>query len=169
MLSKKIQAAMNKQINHEFNAAYNYLAMAAWFEQQNLKGMAKWMRVQSGEEVHHATKFFDFVFDCQGMVTLDAVAQPRAEYKSAREVFAAAAAMEAANTKAIHTLYALALEEKDYPTQSMLKWFIDEQVEEEKLMAEVGGMVEMIGESKASLLMLDHRLAKRAEKEGDKD
>jgi ferritin len=163
MLSKKIEAAINKQINHEFNAAYNYLAMAAWFEQQNLKGMAKWMRVQSSEEVVHAHKFFDFVHDCQGGVTLTAVAEPRSQYKSARDAFTAATAMEAANTKAIHSLYALAVEEKDYPTQSMLKWFIDEQVEEEKLMAEVGGMVEMVGESKSSLLMLDMKLGKRAD------
>ena len=59
MLSNKVQDAINEQIKNEMYSAYLYLAMSAWCETQNLKGAASWMRVQAGEEVGHAMKFFE--------------------------------------------------------------------------------------------------------------
>src|SRR5262245_48804321 len=130
MLSKKIEAILNKQINYELSAWYNYLAMQAWFENANWAGFASWMKMQAGEELEHANRIFEFIHDRGGSVELEAVEKPSATYKTPRAVFTRAAEMERQNTKAIHACYALAIEEKDYATQSHLKWFIDEQVEE---------------------------------------
>lgn len=163
MLSKKIESALNKQINYELNAWYNYLAMQAWFENANLGGFARWMKMQAGEELQHANRIFEFIHDRGGRVELDKVEKPAAAYKTPRDVFARATEMERQNTKSIHDVYALAIEEKDYATQSHLKWFIDEQVEEEKITREIEALLEMAANDQSALFMLNRQLGERAE------
>ena len=53
MIHEDLQSALNEQINQEFSAAYNYLGMAAYFEDQNLDGFAHWMQLQHAEEQAH--------------------------------------------------------------------------------------------------------------------
>ena len=161
MINAKIEKALNKQINHEFITSYSYLAMSGWCAQQNLNGFAHWMLVQHQEELGHALKLFEFVNDRGGKVELETVGKPKADYPSPKDVFAAAYKLEQATTALINNLYALAVEEKDYATQSHLKWFVDEQVEEEKNVSTVLAMLDMAGESKGTLLMLDHQFGKR--------
>ena len=57
----------------------------------------------------------------------------------------------------------MATKEKDYATQSMLKWFVDEQVEEEASVGEIVARLEMIADSKNGLFMMDRELGKREE------
>ncbi len=57
MLSEKMQAALNTQINKEIYSAYLYLSMAAHCESISLKGFASWMTIQVQEELSHAQKF----------------------------------------------------------------------------------------------------------------
>ena len=59
-MNKKLLEEMNVQINKEIFSGYLYLAMAAHFEQVSLPGFAHWMKVQAGEELEHAMKFFEF-------------------------------------------------------------------------------------------------------------
>ncbi len=162
MLSKKIEAVLNKQINYELSAWYNYLAMQAWFENANWAGFARWMKMQASEELEHANRIFEFIHDRGGSVELESVAKPSATYKTPRAVFTRAAEMERQNTKAIHACYALAVEEKDYATQSHLKWFIDEQVEEEKITREIEALLEMAGDEQSAIFMLNRQLGERA-------
>jgi ferritin len=61
MISRTIEEALNKQINRELYSAYLYLAMSAYFETANMKGFAKWMRIQAKEEQTHAFKFYDYI------------------------------------------------------------------------------------------------------------
>ena len=161
MISKAMQDAINDQINKELFSSYLYLAMAAYFEDKNLPGFAKWMRVQEGEEREHAMKFYDFMVDRGGRVGLKAIEAPAAEWKSNLELFKEVAAHDAKVTASIHALYELALKEKDYPAQVLLQWFITEQVEEEKNAAEIIANLQMIEERGTAVLMLDHRLGKR--------
>ncbi|HNX01105.1 MAG TPA: ferritin-like domain-containing protein, partial [Candidatus Cloacimonadota bacterium] len=58
MISKKIQNALNEQINRETYSEYLYLSMEAWFTSQNLDGFAHWMNIQQMEEKFHSMKFF---------------------------------------------------------------------------------------------------------------
>lgn len=165
MLDPKIEAALNNQINHELASAYNYLAMAAHFEHQNLAGMAHWMYQQREEEHEHAMRLVRYVLDRGGRVDLAAIEKPRGEYKTLLRVFEEALEMEQENTRAINDLYSLAIEVKDYATQSNLKWFIDEQVEEEKVMDEVLALVKLSGDDKSALLVLNRQLAERQSSE----
>lgn len=161
MLSNKIEKAINKQINHEFNTAYTYLAVAGWFAGENLPGFAHWMRLQHQEELTHAVKLFEFVLDRGGRVELEAVAKPKGSYSSVKDAIAATLKLEEATTVLVNNLYGLAAEEKDYASQSRLQWFVDEQVEEEKNVTDILAKLQMAGDSKGTLLMLDHQLAKR--------
>ncbi|MDD2922051.1 MAG: ferritin [Anaerolineales bacterium] len=161
MINKTMQDAMNEQIAKEFYSSYLYLSMAAYFEDRNLSGFARWMRAQEAEERGHAMKFYDFILERGGKVTLKAIAAPKTEWKSSLEVAEEVAAHEAGITASINALYELALKEKDYPSQLMLQWFITEQVEEEKNAAEIVANLKLIEERGTAVLMLDHRLGKR--------
>jgi ferritin len=152
---------MNEQINKELFSAYLYLSMAAYFEGKNLAGFANWMRVQADEEREHAMKFYDFILERGGHIQLTAIEAPKSEWGSHLEVVEEVAAHEAKVTASIHALYELALQEKDYPSQMMLQWFITEQVEEEKNAADIVASLKMIEARETAVLQLDHQLAKR--------
>jgi ferritin len=162
MINKAMQDAMNEQIYKELFSSYLYLSMAAYFEDKNLPGFAQWMRVQEREEREHGMKFYDFILERGGKVTLKAIEAPKADWKSNLEVFEEVAAHEAKVTASINALYELALKEKDYPAQVMLQWFISEQVEEEKNAAEIVASLKMIEVHETAVLQLDHRLGKRS-------
>jgi ferritin len=163
ILSKKMQQAINEQIGYEFYSAYLYLAMSAHFEGQNLKGFAAWMRQKFAEEQTHAMKFFDYVNDRGSRVELLPIPQPRITWRSHLSVFEESLEHERSVTARIHKLYELATVEKDYATQAMLQWFITEQVEEEKTVAEVIEQLKLIDARGTAVLMLDHRLGKAKE------
>lgn len=161
MISKTVQDAINEQIKAELHSAYLYLAMSAFCESLNLRGLAHWMRMQSREEVSHAMKLFDYSHDRSGRVLLQAIPAPAADYQSPLEMMEEALAHERKVTALINNLYALAVKENDYATQVHLQWFISEQVEEEKNAADLVERLKMIGDSKPGLLLLDRELSGR--------
>lgn len=161
MLSEKMQAALNKQINAELHSAYLYLAMAAYFEHRNLPGFAHWMRLQANEELGHALKFFDFIVERRGRVMLEPVGAVPAEWASSLAVFENALAHERKVTGLIHGLVNLAVEERDHASDSFLQWFVDEQVEEEASADAVVEQLKLAGDSGVALLILDRELGAR--------
>ena len=161
MITKPLQDRLNEQINFELFSAYLYLSMSAHFEAQNLPGFANWMRVQYQEETGHAMKFYKYVLDRNGIVTLKAIAQPATKFKKPLDVFKQVLEHEQKVTSLINKLYELALKGKDYAAQSFLQWFINEQVEEEKNASNIITMLEMIGDSPVSLIVADRQLAAR--------
>jgi len=162
MLSKKMQDALNEHMRHELGSAYIYLAMAAYCENQNLPGFAHWMKLQAQEELGHAMRFYKYINERGGRVVLQALEQPPVEFESPQDVFAQTLAHEQFITGRINDLYALAMAEKDYASQSFLTWFIDEQVEEEAHVTAILEMLKMVGEKGQALVMLDRQLAQRA-------
>jgi len=161
MLGKKLESKFNEQIKHELYSAYLYLSMAAQFEAENFPGFASWMKKQAAEEQEHAMKFFGYINERGGRVILEAIEQPESEFGAPVEVFAAVLAHEQKVTALINGLYALAIEEKDYASQSFLKWFIDEQVEEEASASEILETLKMAGDKGHALIMFDRQLAQR--------
>lgn len=157
----KVQEAINEQIKNELYSAYLYLAMSAHFEEEALTGFASWMRVQAREEVTHGMKLFDYLNDRGGRVELKGIAAPPSSFDSPLAIFRQAYAHEQEVTASIHALYALAAKESDYPTQVALTWFVNEQVEEEKTAAELVAQLELVGDNRPALLVLDRQLAGR--------
>ncbi len=161
MLSKPVQDAMNEQIKNELYSAYLYLSMAAHFESTNLPGFAHWMKIQATEEVKHSMKFFGYIHERGGKVTLKAIEQPPVEFKTPLDIFKMAYKHEQKVTAMIHKMYELSLKENDYPSQVMLQWFVKEQVEEEKSAETIIEQLKMAGDSSAALLMADRQFAER--------
>ena len=161
MLPKKVEEALNHQLREEFYSAYLYLAMAAYFEDRSLNGFAGWMKAQAQEEAGHAMRIFNYINERRGRVILEAIPQPTTDFSSIQEVFEKALAHEQSITGKINKLYALAVEEKDYPTQVMLQWFITEQVEEENTVQAILERVRLVGDHEPALILLDRELAGR--------
>lgn len=161
MIGKKMEEALNDQINAELYSAYIYLAMAAYFESENLTGSASWMRVQTQEELTHAMKIYDFVNERGGRVALKAIEQPPKGWKTALEAFEAAYKHEQYITGRINKLVDLAIQEKDHAANAFLQWFVNEQVEEETSVDAVVQNLKMAAEAPGALFIIDRELGQR--------
>ena len=155
-----IEKAINRQINNELEASYTYLAMAAYFDKQNLTGFSAFMERQSNEELGHAQRLFRYVLARNGNVELEAINKPQKAYGTVQDAFALSLERERENTESIYNLYELTRTKHDYGTLSHLQWFLDEQVEEEKVMGDILGRLELAGNDKAALLILDDQMAR---------
>lgn len=160
-ISTTVQDALNQQINRELASAYVYLAMSAWADEQNLQGAANWLRIQWEEELGHATKLVDYIAERGGSIRLKAIAEPPMQYENLLDVFRNVLRHEEDVTAAINGIYDIAAGEKDYATQTLLDWYVNEQVEEENQPTEIISMLELVGDSASGLLMVDRHLAGR--------
>jgi ferritin len=161
MISKKMQDALNAQINKELYSAYVYLQISALSAERGLPGFAAWFRRQHEEETEHGLKIVDYLADRDAPVRLQEVRRPPAEFKGPLELFEKVLKHEQEVTKSIHELVSLAAEESDHATHEFLQWFVKEQVEEEAAARAVIDRLELIGDSGSGLFLLDAELGKR--------
>lgn len=161
MIAKKVQDAMGAQLNAELYSAYLYLSMSASFEAMDLAGAASWMRAQASEELGHAMKFFSFIVERGGTVTLSAIEAPKTEWPSALAGFQDAYKHEQKVTGMINDLVNLAGAQKDDASVAFLQWFVAEQVEEEATADKIVQKLKKIGAVKPPLLILDKQLGQR--------
>ena len=153
--------AINVQINSEFNAWYQYLAMAAFCEREMFTGAARWLKAQSAEEYQHGMKLFNFVHARNGVVELMEIPQTTREFDSFGEVFETALKQEEAVTSQINRLYELCFTSKAFAEMTELQWFLSEQVEEEKTAREWVAKFRLVGDDPGGLLDLDRELGAR--------
>ena len=161
MLNKKMEDALNAQLNAELYSAYLYLSMAAYLESLNLSGMSSWMRVQFQEEQFHATMFFDFILERRGKVSLKAIAEPPVEWKDDVDIFETTLAHEQKVTGLINDLVYLARDQRDNASEIFLQWFVKEQVEEESTADSILGKLKLAQGSPQAILMMDQQLGGR--------
>jgi ferritin len=161
MIGKKMEEALNGQLNAELYSAYLYLSMAAYFESADLAGFANWMRVQFQEEQFHAMKFYDYIIERGGRVTLTQIEAPPSEWNSSPAVFEATLEHEQKVTGLINDLVYLARDEKDNASEIFLQWFVNEQVEEENNAGTIVGQLKLIKNSPEALFMMDKDMAQR--------
>jgi ferritin len=161
MFSKKLLDAMNEQMKNEFASAYLYLAMAGYYQSEDLLGFANWMRVQALEELTHGEKFFHFICDAAGRTELRAIDAPQNAYKSPLDCFKAGLKHENFVTASINNLVTLARKDNNHATEIFLQWFVTEQVEEEANFSLILKKLERVGDDGAALLRIDEELAQR--------
>jgi ferritin len=161
MLSQKLQDAFNLQINKELASEYIYLSMAAYCYSQEMDGVANFFMVQTQEEHFHAMKMFNFVNDRSGKVLLKPIEGPPTEFKSIIDAFEKTLEHEQFITKSINELMDISLKENDHAASSFLKWYVDEQVEEESNVNKILSKLKLIGNDGQGLLMIDTELAAR--------
>jgi ferritin len=161
MMSAKMTEALNQQINEEYYSNYIYLAMAAYLEDQDLEGMAHWMRMQAQEEYLHGMKIFDYMIERGARIELKPVAAPPKEWESPLAAFEGALEHEKYMTVNINTLADLAISERDHATNNILQWYVTEQVEEEAGVDSIVKKLKMMGGGGQGLFMMDRELASR--------
>ena len=153
--------ALNAQINAEMYSSYLYLSMESYFQSVSLTGFAGWMRSQVQEELFHSMKFYDFVCERGGKVSLEAIAKPDSTWKSPPAAFKHILKHEQLVTSLINDLVELAIAEKDHATLNFLQWFVAEQVEEEATVGEIVDKLKLIKTDTSGLFFLDAELGKR--------
>ncbi len=161
MLSTRMAERIDEQINREMYSAYLYMAMSARMTQWGYKGAAKWLMVQYHEEMFHAMKFYSYLQDRGAVPTLKTIAAPVVKEANFKELFAHVLEHEKGVTASIRELLELALAEKDYATEGLLRWYVNEQVEEERNAEEILQNVDLLGNGPQGLFMLNIELGKR--------
>jgi ferritin len=162
MISEKMEGLLNDQIEKEFYSAYLYLSFEAYFASRDLNGFAHWFRVQTMEERDHAMIFFNYLNQVGARVKLRQLNAPEWDFKSIEEILTKSLGHEQFVTKSIYNIADLAIEERDHKTNSFLKWFIDEQAEEESNAEQNLNKIKLVGETDGrGIMMLDTELAAR--------
>jgi len=162
MLSEKMVKALNEQINKELFSAYFYLGIAAYFKEKGFEGFSTWMEAQAEEELGHAMRFYDYVFNRGGFVELERIEKPKQEFESPLKAFEAVYLHEVGVTQSIFKLVELSQEERDHATYQFLQWFVEEQIEEEATTKAIVDKLKIIGDSTNGIFMLDRELGARA-------
>jgi ferritin len=162
MIGKKLRDAMNEQVKNELESYYIYLSMAAWFHEQNLDGMAHWMRCQAHEETIHAMKLFDHILERGGKVRLLNLKQLKTTWKSPLEAFQDADRHEKFISGKIMDLTKICREQSEFPSEPILAWFNEEQIEEEGNTGKIVADLQRVGKGREGLLMIDRELGGRA-------
>lgn len=167
MATTELLKDLNDQFNFELLSGYFYVGMAAYCTDRNMNGFAHFFNEQAKEEYFHAMKFYDYIFDMDGRVSMQAIPEPQNEFESFKAVFEAALDHEKQVTARIRKLVSLAVEEDSYDTVQFLNWFLEEQREEENTMKDIIFKLEGIKDNFQGLYMLDKELAARAPAQDD--
>ncbi|HUI33274.1 MAG: ferritin [Dysgonamonadaceae bacterium] len=161
MLSKKLEDAINKQINAELWSAYLYLSMSTHFAHEGLPGFANWYEIQYKEEQDHAMKFMNYMVAKDSKVLLKPIEKVDTSWESVLAAFEETLKHEKVVTALINDIVAIAREEKDFATDNMLQWFVKEQVEEEDSVQTIIDALRLIDGKGYGVYMLDKELGQR--------
>lgn len=159
MLSSKVSAALNKQIELEASSSQYYLAMASWAETQGLNGVAGFLYTHADEERMHMLKLIKFINERGGQGIVPALDQPPVKFKSVKSVFEEVLRHEVKVTNEINKLVEITLKEKDYTTHNFLQWYVSEQIEEEAMARNVVDKLKLIGDDKGGLYFFDRDMS----------
>jgi len=158
MISKKVQAALMKQIEVEGYSSQVYLSMASWAETKGMNGMAKFLYGHADEERQHMLKLIKFINERGGHAIVPLLKAPPKTFKSVINVFEQVLDHEIYVTKAINEVVDVTLKEKDYTTHNFMQWYVSEQIEEEALARTIIDKLNLIGGDKSSLYLFDRDL-----------
>ncbi|MCC3267427.1 ferritin [Arthrobacter gengyunqii] len=121
---------LEAQIGHEFNASQQYVAMAVFFDGEDLPQLARHFYAQSVEERNHAMMLVQYMLDRDMPVRIPGVAAVRNDFTTVVEPIALALEQEQQVTRQIEALFAAARAEGDALGEQFMLWFLKEQVEE---------------------------------------
>ncbi|MDO4719072.1 MAG: ferritin [Peptostreptococcaceae bacterium] len=161
MISEKLIQGINEQITKEFASEFVYIAMEAYFKGRSLDGFANFFHIQALEERDHAYLFFNHLYRLGAEVKLADFKMEADDFKNDIEVFEQFLKHEQMVTASIVNLMDIARENKDYQAESLLKWFIDEQIEEEENATALLEKMKLIDGNPNGMFMLDAELAAR--------
>ena len=152
IIKPRVVEAMNAQIQSEFMASQQYIAIAVYFDAQSLPDLAAFFYRQAEEERMHAMKFVHFLLDTGAKPLIPNTPDLKNEFASAAEAVEFALNQEKKVTDQINNLVKLSRTEDDYASHNFLQWFVDEQVEEVDTMTT---LLDTINHSGGMLLLVE--------------
>jgi len=158
-ITKKLTDAFNEQVKAEMWSSNLYLAMAVYFMEKGLDGCAHWMKKQSEEETSHALKLIEYAIKRGGKILIPRIDPINCEWESVQDVFEKVYKHECSVSEMIDNLMDIAISENDKATQEFLRWFVNEQVEEEENANNILGKFTLFGAG--ALYLIDNELGKR--------
>ncbi len=161
MISDKMTAALNRQINAELYSSYLYLSMSAYAAESGYPGAANWFFIQVKEEMAHAQRTYDYVCSQDAHIELEVIDKPPTQFESLKHVFEETLKHERKVTAMVNDMVGLAQAEKDHGTYNFLLWFVDEQIEEEENVRDLIAQLKLAGDVGPGAMMLDKELRAR--------
>jgi ferritin len=158
-LTKKLSDAFNEQIKAEMWSSNLYLSMAVYFMDAGLDGCVHWMKKQTAEELEHAHKLIDYAVKRGGKAVVSRIDAVPVQWDSPQAVFEHVYQHECHVSELIDKLMDLAVAENDKATQEFLRWFVNEQVEEEETAKGILDKFNIFGVH--ALYCINHDLGKR--------
>lgn len=162
MLKDTMLDRLNEQVNSEIYSAYLYFSMAGYFESVNLKGFANWMEIQAQEELAHSHRLYSYIIDKGERPKMAAIDAPPQDWSSPLDAMQDVYNHECKISEQINECVSLALKESDHSTNTMLQWFVSEQVEEEAAADDIVQKLRLISDNSTGLFLLDNELSKRS-------
>lgn len=160
-MDQKVYELLNDQVNKELYSSYLYLDMANFYSSKGLDGYANYFEVQAKEELDHGIGLYRYLIDNNQTVELKAIAKPDKEYKSLMDPLTASLEHEQYVTSLINNIYAAANEVHDFRTMQYLDWYVKEQGEEEANSQALIDKMNLFGDDKQALYMMNQELAAR--------
>jgi ferritin len=145
--SAKFQQLLATQVRNEFTASQQYVAVAVWFDSQDLPRLAAHFYRQAVEERNHAMMIVQYLLDNDLPVEISGTDDVRNDFSSVYEPVELALAQERTVTDEIVALARTARAEGDYLGEQFLQWFLKEQVEEVAQMSTLLHVVERAGDN----------------------
>ena len=164
IIKQRSVEAMNDQIQSEFLASAQYVAIAVYFDEEGLPDLAQFFYRQSEEERMHAMKFVHFLLETGAKPLIPGLPDIRNEFSSAEDAVGFALAQEEKVTDQISKLVRVAVEEHDYTSQNFLQWFVDEQVEEVDTMTT---LLQTIRHANGNLLLVEDYVRRNVQHAGE--
>lgn len=168
IINQKVVDAMNAQIQSEFGASQQYIAIAIYFDEEALPDLAQFFYMQSEEEREHAMKFVHYLLETGAKPIIPSLPEMRNEFANASDAVQFALDQEMKVTNQINNIMRIAKEESDFASQNFLQWFVEEQVEEVDSMTT---LLQTIKHAGSSLLLVEdfvrRTLVARAASEGE--
>ncbi len=158
MISDELVEALNDQMKQEFQASAMYLGMGAFLREENWDGFARFCEDQSEEEREHGMKIYHFLDEVNKTIKVGSVDKPKKDYSTVIEVFEKALEQEQENTRAFNDIQEIARRNDDYQAQTMIQWFIDEQIEEENHIEDILIQIRRLGGDEKFLFAVDQEL-----------
>ncbi|TDD82912.1 ferritin [Saccharopolyspora karakumensis] len=155
----KFEHLLQEQVKNEFTASQQYIAVAVWFDDNDLPRLASHFYKQALEERNHAMMIVQYLMDNSIKPQIPAIEQVRNDFSETRELIALALEQEREVTREIEALAKTARDEGDYLGEQFMQWFLKEQVEE---VASMSTLLNVVDRSKGNLFDVENFLARES-------
>lgn len=143
-LSEKLNTMFNTQVTHERKNNAIYLQIGSYFEDMQLIKLANFFMSQAEQENGHAKKVVDHLNNrVGGKVTVQAVEAPSIVINSTKDIADLYLKTEIETTKALESIYKVAMDEGSFIDLTFLHQMLEEQIEEEDLAAQFALQIQM--------------------------